>query len=35
MGKVCLYFKELADFDKSVLRQLVTNSIAEVRRRYG
>lgn len=35
MGKVCLYFKQLADLDKSVLRQLVTNSIAEVRRRYG
>jgi hypothetical protein len=35
MGKVCLYFKQLADIDKSVLRQLVTNSIAEVRRRYG
>ena len=35
MGKVCLYFKQLADLDKSVLRQLVTNSIAEVRRRHG
>ena len=34
-GKVCLYFKQLADLDRSVLRQLVTNSIAEVRRRYG
>jgi hypothetical protein len=35
MGKVCLYFKRLADLDKSVLRQLVANSIAEVRRRHG
>jgi hypothetical protein len=31
----CLYFKQLADLDKSVLRKLVTNSIAGVRRRYG
>lgn len=35
MGKVCLYFKRLADLDKSVLEQLVANSIAEVKRRYG
>lgn len=35
MGKVCLYFKQLADLDKTVLKQLVTNSIAEVRRRHG
>jgi len=35
MGKVCLYFKQLADLDKSVLRQLVTNSITEGRRRHG
>jgi hypothetical protein len=35
MGKVCLYFKQLADLDPSVLKQLVTNSVAEVRRRYG
>ena len=34
MGKVCLYFKQLADLDKSVLRQLVANSIADVKRRY-
>jgi hypothetical protein len=31
----CLYFKRLADLDKSVLEQLITNSIAEVRRRHG
>jgi hypothetical protein len=35
MGKSCLYFKQLADLDKSVLEQLVTNSVAEVRQRYG
>jgi hypothetical protein len=35
MGKVCLYFKRLADLDKSVLEQLVVGSVAEVRRRYG
>jgi hypothetical protein len=34
MGKVCLYFKRLDDLDQSVLRQLVTNSIADLRRRY-
>lgn len=35
MGKVCLYFKRLADLDKAVLEQLVANSVAEVRRRHG
>jgi hypothetical protein len=35
MGKVCLYFKRLADLDKSVLEKLVVGSIAEVRRRHG
>jgi hypothetical protein len=35
MGKSCLYFKQLADLDKSVLKQLATNSIVEMRRRYG
>ena len=35
MGKTCLYFKQLADLDKSVLEQLVVGSIAEARRRYG
>ena len=35
MGKVCLYFKRLADLDKSVLEQLVANSVAEARRRNG
>jgi hypothetical protein len=35
MGKSCLYFKRLADLDRSVLEKLVAGSVAEVRRRYG
>ena len=35
MGKTCLYFKRLADLDKSVLGKLVVGSISELRRRYG
>lgn len=35
MGVSCLYFKQLADLDQSVLRQLVVNSVATVRRRHG
>ena len=35
MGKVCLYFRQLADLDGSVLERLVANSVAEVRRRHG
>jgi hypothetical protein len=35
MGKVCLYFKRLADLDAAILEKLVTNSVAEVKRRYG
>lgn len=35
MGKSCLYFKRLADLDKSVLEELVVGSVADVRRRYG
>jgi Domain of unknown function (DU1801) len=35
MGKVCLYFKRLADLDMAVLEQLVANSVAGVRQRYG
>ncbi|QCO68545.1 DUF1801 domain-containing protein [Luteimonas yindakuii] len=35
MGKSCLYFKQLADLDTSVLRQLVDDSIAQVKRRHG
>ena len=35
IGKSCLYFKQLADLDKSVLEQLVVGSVAKLRRRYG
>jgi hypothetical protein len=35
MGKVCLYFKQLADLDQAVLEQLVAGSVASVLRRYG
>jgi hypothetical protein len=34
MGKACLYFKRLADLDKSMLEELVVRSVAEIRRRY-
>lgn len=34
MTKSCLYFKQLADLDRSALEKLVVGSIAEVRRRY-
>ena len=34
-GESCLYFKRLADLDKTVQEQLVANSIAKVKRRYG
>jgi hypothetical protein len=33
--KSCLYFRQLADLDKSVLEQLLRVSVAEVRRRHG
>ncbi len=35
MGVSCLYFKRLADLDKSVLKQLVIDSITAVQQRYG
>jgi len=35
MGKGCLYFKRLSDLDYSVLEKLVTNSVADVKQRYG
>lgn len=35
MGKACLYIRRLSDVDAKVLRQLVVDSVAEVRRRYG
>jgi len=35
MGKSCLYIKRLDLVDAGVLRQLVADSVAEVKRRYG
>jgi len=35
MGKSCLYFKQLADLDRSALEKLVAGSIAGIRRRHG
>ena len=34
MGKVCLYFRRLADLDVKVLEALIAGSVADVRRRY-
>ncbi len=34
MGKCCLYFKQLADLDRAVLKALITNSVIETKRRY-
>jgi hypothetical protein len=34
-GKVCLYFKQLAELDRPVLEKLVTNSVAAMKRRYA
>ena len=35
MGKSCLYFRQLADLDKSVLEQIVVGSIAEFQQHHG
>ena len=35
MGKSCLYFRRLADLDKSVLEQLITDCIAQTKMRYA
>ncbi|KAA0255981.1 DUF1801 domain-containing protein [Acidobacteria bacterium ACD] len=35
MGKVCLYFKQLADLDRPTLERLVAGSVAAVRQRHG
>jgi hypothetical protein len=35
IGKSCLYFKQLADLDRSALEKLVVGSVADVRRRHG
>jgi hypothetical protein len=34
MGRSCLYFRQLADLDKSVLEKLIVGSIAEARERH-
>ena len=34
MGKACLYFKRLADLDHKVLENLVSASVAEIKRRH-
>ena len=35
MTKSCLYFKQLADVDRSTLEKLVVGSIADLRRRHA
>jgi Domain of unknown function (DU1801) len=35
MGKACLYIRRLSDIDVKVLEQLVSASVAEVKRRFG
>ena len=35
MGKACLYIRRLSDVDIKVLEQLVAESVAEIKRRYG
>jgi hypothetical protein len=35
MGVSCLYFRQLADIDVSVLEQLVVASITDAKQRYG
>lgn len=35
MGKGCLYFKRLANLDTAILEQLVSGSVAELRRRHS
>ena len=35
MTKSCLYFRQLADLDRSTLEKLVVGSVEEVRRRHG
>ncbi len=34
MGRCCLYIRTLADIDMAVLEKLVSESVAEVKRRY-
>lgn len=34
-GKFCLYFKQMADIDATVLEELVVNSVNGLKERYG
>ncbi len=34
MGKVCLYFRRMADLDVTVLEALIAGSVAETRRKF-
>lgn len=34
MGKSCLYIRKLSDVDLTVLAQLISESVAEIKRRY-
>ena len=34
IGKSCLYVKKLADIDEKILRKMITESIAAVKKRY-
>lgn len=34
MGKSCLYIRKLSDVDLTVLEQLISGSVAEIKRRY-
>ncbi len=34
MGKSCLYIRKLSDVDLTVLAQLISGSVAEIKRRY-
>ena len=34
MGKSCLYFRQLADLDRSVLRELIASSISKLKEKY-
>ena len=35
MGKGCLYIRKLSDVDSDIFEQLVTDAVAEVKRKYG
>lgn len=35
IGKVCLYFRRMADIDAKVLEALIAGSVAEIKRKYA